>query len=508
MKLCRGRRLRCSLGQMGQVPDGMLAPLFQDLGPEGTSGVLYRRLDEDDITRPAVEAEPGLRGSPGAAGAGLQPAQDLPNDAGRGQGFVHRDGATLLEAAGGPFGQDRSGTGGLVVSPGVNAFWSADVRRAAALEQVADVERPLALPPLAGPPVTFGPVQALGVDHGGSGLLQPGVGPEQAPSHLVSAGMSPVQAPLVGAGPEQASMRMAAAGMSLGQAPMGGAGLVQAHGAECRQGGPEQARGGVRGAGPVQALTNGALSQPSPEKSVEELRLRIMKEAEENFIREAKKLKGEEVEGEIRSYHTASSGVPPMPALQGTATATSLAMQQAGHGLQGGAHLAGQGHGVVWSQPVSPTAGNSPGLPSGHSPGLHGGAWASHGHLQAGGLCGGAGSMVHSQGHATGVHSGGQIPSSWNAMGPMASFGGGVSTQMWRQAQQELRRWLCLQGLVVRINLKGMRPLWSRCGALNFLYYHNLAQSSQPCSLGIGSRWSRRCLEMWLDRLVDGGMTS
>ena len=36
------------------------------------------------------------------------------------------------------------------------------------------------------------------------------------------------------------------------------------------EGGPEQARGGVRGAGPVQALTNGALSQPSPEKSVEE----------------------------------------------------------------------------------------------------------------------------------------------------------------------------------------------------------------------------------------------
>ena len=323
----QGSTTSLQLGSDVQVPEGMLAPLFQDLGPEGTSGVLYRRLDEDDITRPAVEAEPGLRGSPGAAGAGLQPVQDLPNDAGRGQGFVHRDGSTLLEAAGGPFGQDRSGTGGLVVSPGVNAFWSADVRKAAALEQVADVERPMALPPLAGPPVTFGPVQALGVDHGGSGLLQPGVGPEQAPSHLVSAGMSPVQAPLVGAGPEQASMRMAAAGMSLGQAPMGGAGLVQAHGAEGRQGGPEQARGGVRGAGPVQALTNGALSQPSPEKSVEELRLRTIREAEESFIREAKKLKGEEIEGEIRSYHTASSGVPPMPALQGTATATSLAMR-------------------------------------------------------------------------------------------------------------------------------------------------------------------------------------
>lgn len=81
-----------------------------------------------------------------------------------------------------------------------------------------------------------------------------------------------------------------------------------------------------------------------------------MKEAEENFIREAKKLKGEEVEGEIRSYHTASSGVPPMPALQGAATATSLAMQSAGHGLHGGTQMAGQGHGLVWSQPVSPTS--------------------------------------------------------------------------------------------------------------------------------------------------------
>ena len=419
------------LGSDVQVPEGMLAPLFQDLGPEGTSGVLYRRLDEDDITRPAVEAEPGLRGSPGAAGAGLQPVQDLPNDAGRGQGFVHRDGSTLLEAAGGLFGQDRSGTGGLVVSPGVNAFWSAGVRRAAALEQVADVERPLDLPPLAGPPVTFGPVQALGADHGGSGLLQPGVGPEQAPSHLVSAGMSPVQAPLVGAGPEQASMCMVATGMSLGQAPLSGAGLVQAHGAEClqggpeqahgaggRQGGPEQARGGVRGPGPVQALTNGALSQPSPEKSVEELRLRIMKEAEESFIREAKKLKGEEIEGEIRSYHTASSGpeaaarlVPPMPALQGAATATPLAMQSAGHfmppypagrdqaghdGLQRGAQIAGQGHGVVWSQPVSPTAVNSPGL--------HGGAWTSQGQLRHGPALQAAWTLHQSRGEApTGV---------------------------------------------------------------------------------------------------------
>ena len=173
--------------------------------------------------------------------------------------------------------------------------------------------------------------------------------------------MSPAQAPLVGAGPEQASMRLVAAGASPGQAPLSGAGPVQAHGA-----GELQACGGMRSAGPVQALTNGALSQPSPEKSVEELRLRIMREAEENLIRETKKLKGEEIEGEIRSYHTASSGVPPMPALQGAAMATSLAMQPAGHeGLHRGAQMAGQGHGVVWSQPVSPLAVNSPGLHGG-----------------------------------------------------------------------------------------------------------------------------------------------
>ena len=98
--------------------------------------------------------------------------------------------------------------------------------------------------------------------------------------------------------------------------------------------------------------------------------------------------------------------------------ATSLAMQPAGHdGLHRGAQMAGQGHGVVWSQPVSPTAVNSPGL--------HGGAWTSHGHLQGGGLYGGVGSTGNSQGYAVGVHGSGQIPSSWTATGPMASFGGG-----------------------------------------------------------------------------------
>ena len=173
----------------------------------------------------------------------------------------------------------------------------------------------------------------------------------------------------------------------------------------------------------------------------------LIREAEESFIREAKKLRGEEGEGEIRSYHPASSGagattgsVPPMPALQGSATTPSLTMPptgylvpfhpaergQAGHeGHQQGVQAAGQGCGLVWSQPVSPMATHSPGVPGGQSPGPHGGAGDPYGSLQAGGPCGGIGSTGNSQGYAAGLHGGGQLPGDWNASGPMASFGGG-----------------------------------------------------------------------------------
>ena len=173
-----------------------------------------------------------------------------------------------------------------------------------------------------------------------------------------------------------------------------------------------------------------------------------MKEAEESFVREAKKLRGEEGEGgEIRSYHTASSGagattgsVPPMPALQGSATTPSLAMHPAGHpvpshlaergqvgldGHQRGVQGAGQGCGLAWSQPVSPMAVHSPGIPGGQSPGPHGGAGVPYCGLHAGGLCGGMGSTTNSQGYATGLHGGGQLTGDWNASGPMVSFGGG-----------------------------------------------------------------------------------
>ena len=413
-----------------EVPaqEGLLAPLFQEFGREdvqGAHGVFHRRLDEDDDTHPAVAVEQGFHG---AAGTGLQLARNPSSDADREQGFVHRDGPSLLVASSGLFGQDRGGAGVMAVPPGVNAFWSAGVQRAAVLEQVADVARPESLPPLAGAPVTFGPA-----GHGSAGQAQlGGAGLEQA-----------LGAGALHGGPEQ----VLGAG-ALHGGPVQARGPGQALGAGALHGGLEQAQGKPNGAGPVQALAIGTLSQPSPEKSVEELRLRIMKEAEESFVREAKKLRGEEGEGgEIRSYHTASSGagattgsVPPMPALQGSATTPSLAMHPAGHpvpshlaergqvgldGHQRGVQGAGQGCGLAWSQPVSPMAVHSPGIPGGQSPGHHGGAGVPYCGLHAGGLCGGMGSTTNSQGYATGLHGGGQLTGDWNASGPIVSFGGG-----------------------------------------------------------------------------------
>jgi len=229
------------VGSGTPVPDGLLAPLFQDLGQEEAPRVFHRRLDEDDETSPAVVAELSS-----AVGAGQLSAQDQ-RDAGQGRGLGYRDGMTLLEAADGRFGHDRDSAGALMVQPGVNAFWSSEVRRAAALEGVPDVARPQALPPLAGPPVSYGPVQAHGEGCGGSGHLHPGgmagsIGPEQA-SRCAAGGIGPEQALLRcasgGTGPEQASWRCAANGIGPGQA---------------------SSRGMVAGAGPEQALVCAAVA--------------------------------------------------------------------------------------------------------------------------------------------------------------------------------------------------------------------------------------------------------
>ena len=51
-----------------------------------------------------------------------------------------------------------------MVPQGVNAFWNPEVKRAATVEQCADVSRPKGLPPLGGQPVTYGcagPCRAL-----------------------------------------------------------------------------------------------------------------------------------------------------------------------------------------------------------------------------------------------------------------------------------------------------------------------------------------------------------
>ena len=199
-------------------PDGLLAPLFHESGQDEAQTVFRRRLDEDDDIRPAVAAERGLHGGPSAAGAGLELARNLSSDAGREQGFVHRDGTSLLVASTGLFGQERGGAGVMAVPPGVNAFWSAGVQRAAVLEQVADVARPESLPPLAGAPVMFGPAGCGVAGHGHSGA-------------------------------------------SPGQAACGSAGLEQALGAGALHGGPVQACGaGALHGGPGHYM--GVLGRP------------------------------------------------------------------------------------------------------------------------------------------------------------------------------------------------------------------------------------------------------
>ena len=433
------------VGSGTPAPDGLLAPLFQDLGQEEAPRVFHRRLDEDDEIRPAEVAE-----FSSAAGAGQLSAQDQ-RDAGQGRGSGYCDSMTLSEAADGRFGHDRDSAGALMVQPGVNAFWSSEVRRAAALEGVPDVARPQALPPLAGPPVSYGPVQAHGEGCGGSGHLHPGgmagsIGPEQA-SRCASGGIDPEQASLRcaanGIGPEQASSRGMIAGAGPVQASSswvatGGIGPGQALGAEGRQAGPVQANGALLDGGPgsLQAGLSGALSQPSPEKSVEALRLRIVKAAEESFIREAKKLKGEEPEGEVRSYHTASSGpgangrmVPPMPSLQGAPTSSLVAVQpgvqpmSGHHGLHQGGQTAGLGCGMMWSQPVSPMVTHSPGTQS--VLGFNGGCGMNPGHHQGGAVYGGP--AVTSQSPDVGLHGGGQLPGGLGMSANAGHLGGGLT---------------------------------------------------------------------------------
>ena len=297
--------------------------------------------------------------------------------------------------------------------------------------------------------MSYGPVQAHGEGCGGSGHLHPGgIGPEQASLRCAASGIGPEQASsrgmAAGAGPEQALVCAAVAGgagpvqASSNWVATGGIGLGQALGAEGQQAGPVQANGALLDGGPgsLQAGLSGALSQPSPEKSVEALRLRIVKAAEESFIREAKKLKGEEPEGEVRSYHTASSGpgangrmVPPMPSLQGAPTSSLVAVQpgvqpMSGHyGLHQGGQAAGLGCGMMWSQPVSPMVTHSPGTQS--VLGFNGGCGMNHGHHQGGAVYGGP--AVTSQSPDVGLHGCGQLPGGLGMSANAGHLGGGMT---------------------------------------------------------------------------------
>lgn len=91
----------------------------------------------------------------------------------------------------------------------------------------------------------------------------------------------------------------------------------------------------------------GALGQASPEKDIEELRLRLVQEAEENFKREAKKLCGED--GEVVSYHTASSGREGGVQIAATTTTTTTTAAMSPPPGFGSVTAAG------WSLNITPT---------------------------------------------------------------------------------------------------------------------------------------------------------
>ena len=191
-------QLALQLGQEVPAPEGLLAPLFDDVATTEARVVQTHRMDAGDSSRSTAF---------GGQNHGLQ--LEPYHGADQGQGSGHRDGSDLSREAGGPFGRnvEQGATGDVAVPPGINVFWSPEVKRAVMEEQSMAVERPQDLPPLAGPPVTFGPVQALGIHHGHPGHLPPGVaaghvGPVQAPLQS-SPGVGPEQARLSSAGPVQ-----------------------------------------------------------------------------------------------------------------------------------------------------------------------------------------------------------------------------------------------------------------------------------------------------------------
>ena len=157
-----GPQLDLQLVQEAPAPEGLLAPLFEDLGNAESRVVQMHRMDAGDSSQSTAHGgyDPGLQMEPyhGAA---------------QGQGPGHHGGSNGLREAGSVDGRYvERGTDGVPEVPhGINAFWSPEVRRAAMEEQSMMAMRPQDLPPVAGPPVTFGPVQALGHLQGGVFLV-------------------------------------------------------------------------------------------------------------------------------------------------------------------------------------------------------------------------------------------------------------------------------------------------------------------------------------------------
>ena len=130
--------LPLQLVQDAPGPDGMLAPLFHDLGMveaagvvHGQSGVPMHRMDAGDSSHSTAFGSSVQGGRDQGLQQGVHDGEDRRHVSG------HRDGLNLPRDTNGPFGYDAEAcaAGGVVLPAGVNAFWSPEVRRAAIEEQ-------------------------------------------------------------------------------------------------------------------------------------------------------------------------------------------------------------------------------------------------------------------------------------------------------------------------------------------------------------------------------------
>ena len=119
--------LPLQLVQDAPGPDGMLAPLFHDLGMveaagvvHGQSGVPMHRMDAGDSSHSTAFGSSVQGGRDQGLQQGVHDGEDRRHVSG------HRDGLNLPRDTNGPFGYDAEAcaAGGVVLPAGVNAFWS------------------------------------------------------------------------------------------------------------------------------------------------------------------------------------------------------------------------------------------------------------------------------------------------------------------------------------------------------------------------------------------------